>query len=137
MLGTVGNRDSTVVESVDEKLFSEEKLSEKIPEKNTGYRPGGAEVHACRGCRRRDVEGPKSIRATLGPCEEGRRGVSGGKGDRSGGKKGGPVSPDKGTDGPKVVGKMGIGNNVGEERGAERERQGTTGGSGQGRAVRL
>jgi hypothetical protein len=33
MLGTVGNRDSTVVESVDEKLFSEEKLSEKIPEK--------------------------------------------------------------------------------------------------------
>jgi hypothetical protein len=36
MLGTVGNRDSTVVEGVDEKLFSEEKLSEKIPEKNTG-----------------------------------------------------------------------------------------------------
>jgi hypothetical protein len=35
------------------------------------------------------------------------------------------------------VGKMGIGNNVGEERGTERERQGTTGGSGQGRAVRL
>ena len=83
------------------------------------------------------MDGPKSIRATLGPCKEGRRGVSGGKGDRSGGKKGGPVSPDKGTDGPKVVGKMGIGNNVGEERGTERERQGTTGGSGQGRAVRL
>ena len=61
------------------------------------------------------MEGPKSIRATLGPCEEGRRGVSGGKGDRSGGKKGGPVSPDKGTDGPKVMGKMGMGNNIGEE----------------------
>ncbi len=83
------------------------------------------------------MEGPKSIRVTHGPCEEGRRGISGGKGDRSGGKKSSPVSPDKGTDGPKVVGKMGIWNNVGEERGAGRERQGTTGGGGQGRAVRL
>ncbi len=83
------------------------------------------------------MEGPKSIRATFGPCEEGRRGISGGKGDRSGGKKSGPVSPDEGTDGPKVVGKMGIWNKVGEERGAGRERQGTTGGGGRGRAVCL
>jgi len=46
------------------------------------------------------VEGPQSIRATLGTCKEGRRGISGGKGDRSRGKGSGPVSPDKGTDGP-------------------------------------
>ena len=72
------------------------------------------------------MEGPKSIRATLGPCEEGRRGVSGGKGDRSGGKKSGPVSPDKGTDGPKVVGQGRTGNDIGEKGGAIRERESTS-----------
>ena len=35
------------------------------------------------------------------------------------------------------MGKMGVGNNIGEERGTGREKQGTTVGSGQGRAVRL
>ena len=100
MIGTAGNRDSTVVGGVDKEFLEEEKLLEKIPGKNTGYWYRGAKVHACRGCRRRDVEGPQSIRATLGTCEEGRRGISGGKGDRSGGKSSGPVSPDKGTDGP-------------------------------------
>ena len=100
MLGTVGNRDSTVVGGVDKEFLEEEKLLKKIPGKNTGYWYRGAKVHACRGCRRRDVEGPQSIRATLGTCKEGRRGISGGKGDRSRGKGSGPVSPDKGTDGP-------------------------------------
>ena len=55
MLGTVGNRDRTVVGGVDKKKFEEEKLLEKIPGKNTGYWYRGAKVHACRGCRRRDV----------------------------------------------------------------------------------
>ena len=36
MLGTVGNRDSTVVVGVDKKNFEEEKLLKKIPGKNFG-----------------------------------------------------------------------------------------------------
>jgi hypothetical protein len=36
MLGTVGNRDSTVVGGVDKEFFEEEKLLKKIPGKNTG-----------------------------------------------------------------------------------------------------
>jgi hypothetical protein len=47
-------------------------------------------MHACRRCRRRDVERPESIRATLGTCEEGCRGISGGKGKKWG-EKSGPV----------------------------------------------
>ena len=36
MLGTVGNRDSTVVGGVDKEFFEEEKLLKKIPGKNFG-----------------------------------------------------------------------------------------------------
>ena len=83
------------------------------------------------------MEGPQSIRDALETCKEGRRRISGGKGDRSRGKSSGPVSPDKGTDGPEVMGKMGIGENIGEERGTGGERQSTSVGSGQRRTVRL
>ena len=82
------------------------------------------------------IQGPQRVVRELGPEEEGLRGGGGEERDCGGGEQCLSVSPYQGADGPKVMGQDRARDNIGE-KGAIRDRDGTSGSGGQRAAVSL